>query len=389
MRREKKALLKARYITDIVTRWKEGSLTLEVYVDRHSRFTIETEATPAEEKQFVATIEAEIIAITQAQFAKEKSFKKPTLRKLCERLHEAKEMDAYPICFEDRTEEYTALVLSIRKYYADQVITAASMHYLEMLERGTAFDDIYDRVWDSDDISHYADGRRKRFPIVRRRMEAILDSWSYASRGALARFIADNQNVHTERISNQTESVKELLLATPIPAGQKTLKEIEAVWLTTQIKPRDIRTVLDDIETWAAKSMITEEGDYLYRKLLQHLWAKIKTYSEEIRRELEIRLYEECFDALNMCAQGHITRLANVLVGFDATISAQAAKDADKSPETMYNRMAEISRLEIPDVEKRVEATNTLIEFDVPMADRSAWTEQYFTHPYLEKLADQ
>lgn len=55
----------------------------------------------------------------------------------------------------------------------------------------------------------------------------------------------------------------------------------------------------------------------------------------------------------------------------------------------MYNRMAEISRMEIPDVEKRVEATNTLIDFNVPMAGRSAWLEPYFTHPYLEKLAGQ
>ena len=362
---------------------------MEVYVDRHTDFTSQTDATPAEEKQFVAAIEAEIIAITQAQFAKEKSFKKQTLRKLCERLYEAGKMDAYPICFEDRTNEYAALVISIRKFYADEVVTAASALYLEMLTRGSTFDELYDRIWESADVNHYTDGKLTRFALIAQRLEAIFDSWSYASKGALARFVDDTQNVHSARISDQSETVKGLLLATPIPAGQKTLKEIEAAWLFHDKEPSVIKTLFTDIESWASKSMVIEENDYLYRKLLQHLWAKIKTYPSEIRRELEKRLFEECYDALNMCAQGHLTRLANVLVGFDAAINAKAAKEADMSPEAMYNRMAEISRMEIPDVEKRVEATNTLIDFNVPMAGRSAWLEPYFTHPYLETVAGQ
>ena len=114
--------------------------------------------------------------------------------------------------------------------------------------------------------------------------------------------------------------------------------------------------------------MITKENDYLYRTLLQHLWARIKTTAVEIRDEVVRRLYEECHESLSMCAQGHIGRLANVLVGFDETI---------RPPVSLQDRMAEISRMDRTEAEKRAEAAIVLNDFDVPVEERSAWLDAF------------
>ena len=68
-----------------------------------------------------------------------------------------------------------------------------------------------------------------------------------------------------------------------------------------------------------------------------------------------------------MCAQGHVARLANVLVGFDEAVKGEVS---------LQDRMAEISRLDVSDIEKLTVAMNTLKEFKVTDAEEiRAWLE--------------
>jgi hypothetical protein len=153
------------------------------------------------------------------------------------------------------------------------------------------------------------------------------------------------------------------------------MAEIEKEWLRLKcgidpdylISRRFIDFTLYDIRSWASKSLIIVKDDWLYRRALQHLWAKIKSYPSEIRDELIKRLYEECRDADGMCAQGHVARLANVLVGFDEAVKGEVS---------LQDRMAELSRLEVSDFEKVTAAMNTLKEFKVTDVEEiRAWLE--------------
>jgi hypothetical protein len=65
---------------------------------------------------------------------------------------------------------------------------------------------------------------------------------------------------------------------------------------------------------WYGRDMCRTEGDFLYQRVLDHLWSLI-LHSEE-NTELVKRLYQECFEAKGMCCDGHINRLVNVMVGF-------------------------------------------------------------------------
>jgi hypothetical protein len=87
-----------------------------------------------------------------------------------------------------------------------------------------------------------------------------------------------------------------------------------------------------------------------------------------MRDELVKRLYEECRDAVGLCAQGHVARLANVLVGFD---------DAFKGAVSLQDRMAEISRQTATGDDKRAAAALVLNEFNVADTDRAAWLNAF------------
>ena len=73
-------------------------------------------------------------------------------------------------------------------------------------------------------------------------------------------------------------------------------------------------------------------------------------------------------DAKYMCAQGHIARLTNVLVGFD---------EAFKQPVSLGDRMADISRMDITEEEKRMAGILVLQEFAVPLAEQGAWLDAF------------
>jgi hypothetical protein len=73
-----------------------------------------------------------------------------------------------------------------------------------------------------------------------------------------------------------------------------------------------------------------------------------------------------------MCAQGHLTRLANVFVGFDATVNPVLSVK-----ETLQNKMAEISMLDSDTAEKIEAATKVMDDLKLPMEEREVWLEAF------------
>lgn len=215
------------------------------------------------------------------------------------------------------------------------------------------------------------------FPEVKSRLEADLHRWetdvnSRPPMPELAVLSHDRQNIHTGPVNKMANETVELLCKVPIPAGQRTTDEIIAAWMefTKKCSPKTIK-IHDDMVTWGKKETVINEGDYLYRRVLRGLWATIKSYKEknyEVYCELLIRLKEETRESLGMCAQGHISRLCNVMVGFD---------DAFKPPvppmEIFQEKMAAIARGEAETEEKVAEAKKIMDEFQIPEVERDAW----------------
>jgi len=382
MRREKKRLARAIYITDMLSRWRKGEWHAEVYEFEANAFKVATEATDSEMTLAALDIEDMIITHVKNMFAVQLVLTRPRLPVLCRKYYEFDLVGPSMHLIISRAEELLALYASHRKFLNDEIVESVRELYLTLKAQGMSYEALAERVWDSVDV-RYDDGITvKVWPHINTRLIAMIESWSMAAKGGLQRFVEDAQNVHTAPVNAQTKAMLDLLFAVPVPVQQLTLMEIRTAWLLLDLGSALVKKadgsyydslterymVIHDMQEWGKKSMITEPGDFLYRRALKHLWAKIKLAPSDLRDELTKRLYEECMDSKYMCAQGHIARLTNVLVGFDA---------AFKQPVSLGDRMADISRMDITEEEKRMAGILVLQEFAVPLAEQGAWLDAF------------
>lgn len=185
----------------------------------------------------------------------------------------------------------------------------------------------------------------------------------------LAGIAGDRQNIHTAVISTQTNQGLKVLFEQVVPADQATLFEIVTAWRDLKIaETPEIHGVLQDMAEWYARSMCRAEGDYLYQRVLDHLWSLI-LHSEE-NTELVKRLYQECFEAKGMCCDGHINRLVNVMVGFHDAFNPPLSPK-----EILQNKMSAIAMRDGPLDDKIKEAMEVFDEVKLPEDERQVWLE--------------
>jgi hypothetical protein len=210
--------------------------------------------------------------------------------------------------------------------------------------------------------------------IYARRFEEEVDAFRAEFRvdarplGDLEALAVDRQNVHTPAVNQQTHAGLEILLGTSVSSSQDTLREIESVWEKSHT--RSIRMVLADMRQWYNVQMCRTEDDWLYRRTLDGLWAYIQ--ASPAKDDLVERLWEECYESVRMCCDGHISRLCNVLCGFQ-----EEFKPPVSVGELLQQRMAVIAEREIPVEEKVGEAWAVFEELAIPMDQRDAWIEAF------------
>jgi len=184
----------------------------------------------------------------------------------------------------------------------------------------------------------------------------------------LQRLALDKQNVHTEAVNKQTSDAQKYLLETSVPNGQKTVDEIWSAWSGQNTKQR--KKVVRDIEKWYETADCVKMKDWLYKRMLDGLWARIKVH--KYRTELTQRLWEEAFESMGMCCQGHLSRLANVLVGFTEEVKAEVPVG-----EILQQKIAAIAEKAIGVEYKVCEAWTVFEELKIPMEERDAWIEAF------------
>jgi hypothetical protein len=190
----------------------------------------------------------------------------------------------------------------------------------------------------------------------------------------LGRLAHDAQNVHTQPVNAQTNENIKRILAVPLRA--RTYKSPEwfaAKWLYRSYGSWAIvRRIVDDMYAWYNQPSCVAHNDWLYRRLLDGLYEKIRTTPPEHTDELYKRVFEECLESVNMCCQGHLSRLCNVLVGFD-----EAFLPPVPIKEILQTRLGAISMLEVPTDEKVRQAEEVMNELKIPQEERGAWLEAF------------
>lgn len=187
-------------------------------------------------------------------------------------------------------------------------------------------------------------------------------------KGELDVFVRDKQNVHTTITVTQTNDGLSVLTSTRAAVGQDTLAELRTAWET---KPLAERTaVLKDIKVWYKTQECRESEDYLYRHALDGLWTRIKLSPH--REDLTQRLWEEAHDSRNTCCEGHLSRLCNVLCGYDETMKAPVS-----AGELLQQRIAAIASEDISIPHKVVKAWEVMEELQIPRDQRMDWIEAF------------
>lgn len=190
----------------------------------------------------------------------------------------------------------------------------------------------------------------------------------------LGRIARDGQNVHTQAVSAQTNDATDKLLAIAVPATQQTERQMTIAWLSAPHVSNfgQYLRVMADVHRWFTVNTCRQENDHLYRHVLRGLVAHIERQPDETRQELFKRLWEECLESVGMCCEGHISRLCNVMVGFD-----ESFKPPISLGEVLQNKMSAIAALDVPTEMKITHATAVFDELGIPSEQRVAWLEAF------------
>lgn len=189
--------------------------------------------------------------------------------------------------------------------------------------------------------------------------------------GQMARLARDAQNVHTAQVSKQTNGNLDILLATPPREGGDTLNSLTRWWMC-RIAPsfEDYWKVMQDVHHWYHARTCKKTNDQLYKRVLDGLVAKVVQAPDEVFGELVKRVWEECSEAVGMCCEGHLARLANVFVGFD-----EAFVPPVPVGEILQQKMADIAEMKLSHKLKLQKAIAVMDELKIPIADRDPWLE--------------
>jgi len=185
----------------------------------------------------------------------------------------------------------------------------------------------------------------------------------------LERLARDRQNVHTAAVVKQTNAGEEKLLAVRTdgrPVGLRVLRCFAARGgsLTSVLR------VANDVEHWYKHVTCRTQGDRLYARVLEGLWTLIEQQPAEVCAELKERLWEEASESVGMCTEGHLGRLVNVMAGFD-----DAFQPRKSVGESIQEKIAEISGMDIPTEEKVSLARKFLTELAISAEEQAPWLE--------------
>lgn len=189
---------------------------------------------------------------------------------------------------------------------------------------------------------------------------------------ALAR---DRQNVHTQEVTEQTNKATDLLLGfykTYCGKPPRSVDWVAAKWLPESYGAwKHVSPVVNDMLYWYETATCRTPNDRLYRKMLDGLYAHIKQLeNKEMQKELYKRLFEECRESIGMCCEGHMSRLCNVLVGFD-----EAFEPPIPVGDILQIEMAKIAKMETTLEEKIVDAKKVFDNLKIVDNARAVWLD--------------
>jgi len=181
----------------------------------------------------------------------------------------------------------------------------------------------------------------------------------------LVAFFGDSQNVHTQPARESTEKALSILMKRSGFKG--SVGDSVETHLTNTTK--DIGFTLDQrtaiVGELASDGLRVSAFGQAYSDVFLRVWDKVLTVDTvDILR----RLTEELYDGMGMCNQGKMTRLVNVLRGFDEELDECSSLTQG---ELLQMVMAAISKM--PVEEREAAATKAFTDIGIEKAAQEGW----------------
>lgn len=183
----------------------------------------------------------------------------------------------------------------------------------------------------------------------------------------LARFAADNQNVHTSQAVNMTKDMVQLILTIPVPEEYRwNMNECSKtpgdIIMTCKLTPK---AAWQMSAKYCQDESIYEMGKGIYGKVLDGVWQFILGSPD--KADICACLKQEMEDNIGMCAQGNLSRLCNILAGYMEGIGSQ-----ESTSEILGRLMPKL--MEIEDLPKRLEEAHKILKINrVPESQWESW----------------
>ena len=180
----------------------------------------------------------------------------------------------------------------------------------------------------------------------------------------LEAFARDPQSVHRSSVQDNLQRGLDFLMAIPILPPLDAFNEIMNEYMAADLfrfKRNICLALATDMDT-----LSVQLGPQLivYADLLNHLWAYIRAH--EHKAELIKRLMEELEEGLDTCGNGKVSRLVNVLAGFEDGITMPTDLQ-----EAFQTKMAALRSS--PD---RLHSAQELFrEYMIPVDEQESWLQ--------------
>lgn len=267
----------------------------------------------------------------------------------------------------------------------DMEIRLQRTHYIRMVQRGemtardafNAFLESRDNIFRRDhDIRadyegerHYAQFGEPIPPL------AAADRWLDEPRRerTLAEIAADNQNIHTSEVVKKTKDMVELIRKINVPEEYR--------WNMTKVS-KTMSEIISDCEMspqaawqfsakYCSDETIYEMENGIFGKLTDAVWQHVKASPDA--SELKKIVKEELEMNIGMCAQGNLSRVANILVGILDGLAPEDASRLEKIAQAIADlRPTLVGKTQ---VEIRLAAMKVLVPFHMTAAEMKPWVD--------------
>lgn len=224
------------------------------------------------------------------------------------------------------------------------------LHYIDMVERGemTARDAVQaflvrrEQWWAEQherDIRADYEGEREYGQFGDPIPHAVDgDRWLDEPRErTLADLASDNQNIHTTEVMNKFKNMVELIRKIEVPEEYrwnmtKVSKTMAEIISECELTPK---AALQFSSKYCAADTIYDMEEGIFGKLMDSVWQHVKNLEDPASLKQIVK--EELEMNIGTCAQGNLTRVANILVGILDGLDSQEESRLDKIANAINN----------------------------------------------------